>query len=134
MFCCFNRRRYYGCELLDLSREFKYQFSNKNSMDSMGKVEKMRILKSPQLRFDEQRFLFEFDGELITVSFDGVTDTFDFTGLPDGEIDSSMVETVLEHNPIIRAKREAGVLSVEIMNFISEDATEEEKFPEWEEY
>ena len=94
----------------------------------------MRILKSPQLRFDEQRFLFEFDGELITVSFDGVTDTFDFTGLPDGEIDSSMVETVLEHNPIIRAKREAGVLSVEIMNFIPEDAPETEKFPEWEEY
>ena len=69
--------------------------------------------------------------KLITVSFDGVTDTFDFTGLPDGEIDSSMVETVLEHNPIIRAKREAGVLSVEIMNFIPEDAQEADKFPEW---
>ena len=91
----------------------------------------MRILKSPQLRFDEQRFLFEFDGELITVSFDGVTDTFDFSGLPDGEIDSSMVETILAHNPIISAERVDGILSVELLKFISEDATEEEKFPEW---
>ena len=93
----------------------------------------MRIMKSPQIRFDDKRFLFEFDGELITVSFDGVTDTFDFSGLPDGEIDSSMIETTLALNPIIGAQREAGVLSVELVNFISEGATKAEKFPEWEE-
>lgn len=93
----------------------------------------MRIIKRPQIRFDDKRFLFEFDGELITATLDGVTDTFDFSGLPDGEIDSSMVETILMLNPIIGARREAGTLSVELMNFISEDATEAEKFPEWEE-
>lgn len=91
----------------------------------------MRVMKSPQVRFDDVRFTFVFEGETVSATLNGVTDTFDFTGLPDGEIDSSMVETILEYNPIIRAKREAGVLSVEIMNFIPEDATEEEKFPEW---
>ena len=91
----------------------------------------MRIMKSPQLRFDDKRFLFEFDDERIIVYFDGSTDIFDFSGVPDGEIDSSMIETILALNPIISAKKESGVLSVELVNFISEDATEAEKFPEW---
>ena len=91
----------------------------------------MRIYKSPQVGADEKRFEFEFSGEMIVATFDGVNDTFDFTGFPDGEANYSMIETILEYNPIIRAKREAGVLSVEIMNFIPEDATEAEKFPEW---
>ena len=93
----------------------------------------MRIMKSPQIRFDGKQFEFSFSGETITAIFDGATDTFDFSGFSDGEIDSSMVETILALNPLIDARREAGVLSVELMNFISEDATEAEKFPEWEE-
>ena len=91
----------------------------------------MRIYKSPQVGADEKRFKFEFSGEAITVIFDGVSDTFDFTGLPDGEVDYSMIETVLEYNPILKATKIDGILSVELLNFISEDATEEEKFPEW---
>ena len=91
----------------------------------------MRIYKSPQVGADEKRFEFEFSGETITVIFDSVSDTFDFTGFPDGEVDYSMIETVLEYNPILKATKVDGVLSVELLNFISEDATEEEKFPEW---
>ena len=91
----------------------------------------MRIYKSPQVGTDEKRFEFEFSGETITVIFDGVSDTFDFTGLPDGKADYSMIETVLEYNPILKATKVDGILSVELLNFISEDATEEEKFPEW---
>lgn len=91
----------------------------------------MRIYKSPQVGADEKRFEFEFSGETITAIFDGVSDTFDFTGFPDGEVDYSMIETVLEYNPILKATKVDGVLSVELLNFISEDATEAEKFPEW---
>ena len=91
----------------------------------------MRIYKSPQVGADEKRFEFEFSGETITVIFDGVSDTFDFTGFPDGEVGYSMIETVLEYNPILKATKVDGILSVELLNFISEDATEEEKFPEW---
>ena len=91
----------------------------------------MRIYKSPQIRADEKRFEFEFSGEMIIATFDDVSDTFDFTGLPDGEVDYSMIETILEYNPILKATKVDGILSVELLNFISEDATEEEKFPEW---
>ena len=91
----------------------------------------MRILKSPQVRDDEKRFEFEFSGEAITAAFDDITDVFDFSGFPDGEVDFSMIETVLEYNPILKAQRVDGTLSVELLNFISEDASEAEKFPEW---
>ena len=91
----------------------------------------MRIYKSPQVGVDEKRFKFEFSGEAITATFDGISDTFDFTGLPDGEVDFSMIETVLKCNPILKAQRVDGTLSVELLNFISEDASEAEKFPEW---
>ena len=91
----------------------------------------MKIRYSPCVSFDEKNFTYVFDGEKIEVAFDGVSEIFDFEGFPDGEMDSSLVETVLKHNPIISAKKVDGILSVELLNFISEDATEEEKFPEW---
>ena len=91
----------------------------------------MRIYKSPQVGANEKRFEFEFSGEVIVATFDGIEDTFDFTGFPDGEVEYSMIETVLEYNPILKATKVDGILSVELLNFISEDATEEEKFPEW---
>ena len=91
----------------------------------------MRIYKSPQVGTDEKRFEFEFSGEMIIATFDSVSDTFDFTGLPDGEADYSMIETVLKYNPILKATKVDSILSVELLNFISEDATEEEKFPQW---
>ena len=91
----------------------------------------MFIKYSPCVSFDGKRFTYVFDGEKIEVVFDGVSDTFDFTGLPDGEAEYSMIETVLEYNPILKATKVDGILSVELLNFISEDATEAEKFPEW---
>lgn len=94
----------------------------------------MRILKSPQIRFDDKRFIFEFNGESITITLGGISDEFDFSAFPDGVMDSSMVETILEYNPIISAERIDGLLSVKIMNFISEDSIESERFPDWEEY
>ena len=103
-------------------------------MDGRGEMESMRIMKSPQIRFDDIRFAFLFGTESVTATIAGQTDTFDFYGFPDGEIESFMVETDLPYNPIIRAKKTNGVLSVELMNFIGEHASEEEKFPEWEEH
>ena len=91
----------------------------------------MRILMSPQVMLEDQRFDFVFSGESITATFDGETDTFDFSGLPDGEVDFSTVETTLPYNPVIIARRVDGTLSVELLNFISEDASDAERFPEW---
>ena len=91
----------------------------------------MKIYKSPQVGTNDSRFEFSFSGEIITATFDGITDIFDFSGFLDGEADFSMIETMLEYNPILKAKRVDGTLSVELLNFISEDASEAEKFPEW---
>ena len=90
----------------------------------------MKIYKSPQVGTNDSRFEFSFSGEIITATFDGITDIFDFSGFLDGEADFSMIETMLEYNPILKAQRVDGTLSVELLDFISEDATEEEKFPE----
>ena len=91
----------------------------------------MRILMSPQVMLEDKKFDFVFSGDTITATFDGETDTFDFSGLPDGEVDFSKIETILPYNPILIARRLDGVLSVELLNFISEDASEFDKFPEW---
>lgn len=91
----------------------------------------MRILMCPQVMLEDKRFEFSFSGESITATFDGDSDTYDFSGLPDGEVDFSRIETTLAYNPILIARRVAGVLSVELLNFISEDASELERFPEW---
>lgn len=100
----------------------------------------MLILYSPQ-RNDNARLSYSFDGEVITATYkridaagnvlESMTDTFDFSSLPDGV--AVGVETVLPVNPIISARREDGVLKVELLNFIGPDATEEERFPTWKE-
>lgn len=87
----------------------------------------MRILYSPQL--NPVRIDYSFDGDTITVSCDGNTDEFDFSGMPDGEM--SEIETTLSIKPIIKASKLNGVLSVELLNHIGDDATEEERFPSW---
>lgn len=90
----------------------------------------MRVLFSPVVNLPDQ-FQYSFDGEKVTVTYKGVTDEFDFTGSPDGQIDLSTVETVLEFNPIMRAERADGILYLEVINSIEEDASEAYKFPNW---
>lgn len=99
----------------------------------------------------DQRLVYEVEGDIISVTHiteptvnegeDGestivpgieTTDVFDFSGFPDGEGDVSTIETDLPLNPFISVKRVAGVLEVEVLNFIGADATEEERFPQWE--
>lgn len=91
----------------------------------------MRVLLSPQLQVEDNDLNYFFEGDVITITLNGVTDVFDFSIFSDGELDMGNIETVLEIQPILSAKRENGVLSVELLNFISEDATDEEKFPNW---
>ncbi len=87
----------------------------------------MKIYLSPQK--SNREIIYEFEDEKIIATIDNVTDTFDFSTMPDGIMHE--VETILDVNPIVSAKRVEGELYVELLNFISKDATEEEKFPEW---
>lgn len=89
----------------------------------------MKVLFSPQVGIDDSKFAYSFDGEIITATFNGDTDTFDFSEMPNGNAND--ITSDLTINPIISAKRVDDILYVELLNLIGEDATEEEKFPEW---
>lgn len=88
----------------------------------------MQVLYSPQRSDNALRY--EFDGEVITVYLNDEQDMFDFSQVPEGKLKA--VETTLPINPIVSAERKEGVLYVELLNFIGEDATEEERFPKWQ--
>lgn len=72
-----------------------------------------------------------YEDEVVIATIDGKSDTFDFSEVPDGKLGE--VETSLPINPIVSAERIDGDLYVVLVNFISSDATEEERFPEWQE-
>lgn len=89
----------------------------------------MKILKSPQR--NDTELAYKFDGEEITATLNGETDTFDFTNMPQGK--ATDFDTTLDPCPIKSAERDAsGELWVELMNYIGPNATEAERFPEWE--
>jgi hypothetical protein len=88
----------------------------------------MRVLYSPQVN-PGKKIEYNFQEEIITVTMDEVSDTFDFTDMPDGVVGD--IETIFPINPIIHAERVNGVLSVELLNYIEEDASYIEKFPVW---
>lgn len=104
----------------------------------------MRILFVPQV-YTEAKLQYRFEGEkIIATALDKkqnviATDEFDFTEFGDGELQlhdelgNRTIETTLPFQVIMSAKRENGVLSVELLNFLanSADATPLERFPEW---
>lgn len=94
----------------------------------------MMIYKSPQLN-EEIKYTYFFEGECVSVLFGkSEFDNFDFSDFKsDGEVNVETIETNLPINPILSAKRIDGNLYVEVINFIDGDATEQDKFPKWEE-
>jgi len=90
---------------------------------------------------DDETIKYEFEDDIIHVTMvfeeDKYTDSFDFTDLPNGQLEleddkgNDLIETALPINPLLSAKKEEGVLSVELLNWIGSNATEEERFPEW---
>lgn len=92
----------------------------------------MRILFSPQVTLNNKKIKYKFDKEVITATIGEITDVFDFSQfVEDGYVDKDSIETVFSHPVVISASRDNGVLSVELINFISEDALYEDRFPDW---
>jgi len=99
----------------------------------------MMVLYSPQV--SDSQIEYSFSGEVITVKLDGITDTFDFSEFGEGTLQLYSNEppfeplfiTSLPLMPILSAKRENGVLFVELLKFIDDSATEEDRFPNWQE-
>ena len=83
-------------------------------------VEIMIIKLSPQIR-DFNKIWYEIEEQKITATINGITDTFDFTDFPDGELKvwddngEDLIETVLREVPILSARKENGILTVEIL-------------------
>lgn len=101
----------------------------------------MRVLFTPQIPLDGDSIEYTFDEDIIHAKaiYQGrvYRDSFDFKGLPDGELkmyDENGNETIQTELPIsvlLGAKRVNGELRVELLNWISSDASEEERFPNW---
>lgn len=93
----------------------------------------MKIYLTPQFTFDNEYIKYMFENDKITISYKNVVDVFDFTNMPD-DVESkitTVLEEILTVNPILSAKRKKGILYVELLNLIPENATYEEKFPKW---
>lgn len=88
----------------------------------------MKILFSPQVKTD--KIGYKFIDDKVTVTYDNMREDYDFSGMPNGVADSIESE-VFDFNPVLSAKKENDILYLELINFIGEDATYEERFPEW---
>lgn len=90
----------------------------------------MIIKLSPQIR-DDNTIWYEIEEHKITATINGISDTFDFTDMPDGELqlwddeENELIETKLDEVPISSAKKENGILFVEIVFSISMEEKDE---------
>ena len=92
----------------------------------------MRIYKSPQVRMDDKRIDYSAKGDKLTVTIEGVSDTFDFTNVV-GVLNMVSVRTTLNFNPIQKVERKNGNIEVTTINYIGQNATDEERFPHFQE-
>lgn len=88
----------------------------------------MQIYLSP-VENDKEKIDYQFFGEKIRATIGNQFDIFDFSKFKDGH--ASNIETILPYNVIHRAERINGELFVTLLNFIKENATNDEKFPSW---
>ena len=92
----------------------------------------MRVYKSPQVRLDDKRIDYSAKGDKLTVTIEGVSDTFDFTNVI-GVLNMVSVRTTLIFNPIQKVERKNGNIEVTTINYIGQNATDEERFPHFQE-
>ena len=92
----------------------------------------MRIYKSPQVRIDDKRIDYSAKGDKLTVTIEGVSDTFDFTNVA-GVLNMIGVRTTLPFNPLQKVERKNGTVEVTAINYIGQNATDEERFPHFQE-
>lgn len=96
----------------------------------------MKILLSPQV--SDGKILYKFSGDKVEITIGDITEEFDFTGVPNGKLElydeetgEELLKTTLPIQPIISAEKKDEVLYLELLNWISDDASYEERFPEW---
>ena len=88
----------------------------------------MLIKLTPQYN-PEHEIKYTFGQDSFVVEMDGVTDTFDFSKV--SEVDPRQIKTSLPINPVVHVERLSGVLQLTLINYINEEATETERFPQF---
>jgi hypothetical protein len=96
----------------------------------------MQVLYSPQCN-EKDTLEYQFIGDKIIVTYNGEVDEFDFTDMPDGIArnygrEPEIIST-LPISPVIEVSKLNGVLYAQLLKFIGKNASQEDKFPEWQE-
>lgn len=89
----------------------------------------MKILYSPSYKLGS-KFTYQFSAETITATYEGASDTFNLSSFSEGNIFQG-IKTTLPYDPISYIERKNGILEVQLVNFIDDEATHEEQYPEW---
>lgn len=96
----------------------------------------MKIFLSPQV--STKKIIYEFNEETVSAKISEEAEVFNFKNVPNGKLElidpetgEETIKTTLEVNPILSAEKKGGILYLELLNWISEDAPESERFPEW---
>ena len=91
----------------------------------------MKIKYSPQVN-SQNTVTYSFDGDVITATVDSETDTFDFSSMPNDSVAHSIKSDLSMIVIPLASKDEDGELWVTLYKPIRWDATEAERFPDWE--
>ena len=112
----------------------KRKFSPVRSDDKLEYAFTGDVITVTHKKVQEPTTTFDTEGNPTTVTPAPIitVDSFDFTGLPDGEADVSLIQTTLPVNPFVSAKRVNGVLELVLINYHGANASEAERFPQWE--
>ena len=81
---------------------------------------------------DDKRIDYSAKGDKLIVTVEGVSDTFDFTNVV-GVLNMVSIRTTLTFNPIQKVERKNGTVEVTAINYIGQNATDEERFPHFQE-
>ena len=90
----------------------------------------MRVKLTPQYN-PTSTLSYVFGQDSFVAELDGVSDSFDFSNVD--FVSSHQIRTILSVNPIINVERIDGELYLTLLHYIGEEASEEERFPYFQE-
>ena len=88
----------------------------------------MRVKLTPQYN-PNQVIKYTFGADSFVAEIGGISDTFNFIGV--SELSPRQIKTTLPINPVVQIDRVNGELQLTLINYINDEATETERFPEY---
>ena len=88
----------------------------------------MKVKLTPQYN-PNQVIKYTFGADSFVAEMDGISDTFNFIGV--SELSPRQIKTTLPINPVVQIDRVNGELQLTLINYINDEATETERFPEY---